>query len=144
MQQFLNDQRVILLKTSLNQLQNKILTYFVLEAATTTFVISVIFELAIPLILQRGRTIGKVIMKIAIVEENLDDVKWYKYILRWFLKLVINGYLGVLTLSILPLVNLVVATIEKDNKCLYDKVCNVIVVDSVIPVQINKKYNENI
>lgn len=143
-QQFLNDQRILTLNTTLVDLQKKILTYMVYEVVTTTFVISLIFELAIPLILQRGRTLGKVIMKIAIVEETLEDVKWYKYILRWFLKLMLNGYLGVLTLSVLPLVNLVVATIDKDNKCLYDKVCKVIVVDSVIPVQINKKYNDNI
>ena len=48
----------------------------------------------IPLILKRGRTVGKFIAKLALIKNEMY-AKWYEVILRYLLSIVFNIYFDV-------------------------------------------------
>ena len=99
---------------------------------------SLITYIFIPLILKRGRTVGKFIAKLALIKNEMY-AKWYEVILRYLLSIVFNIYLAILSLGIIPLVNLVYAINQKDNKTLYDLILNITIEDNKVPLEIKRK-----
>jgi uncharacterized RDD family membrane protein YckC len=88
--------------------------------------------------LKRGRTVGKFIAKLALIKNEMY-AKWYEVILRYLLSIVFNIYLAILSLGIIPLVNLVYAINQKGNKTLYDLILNITIEDNKVPLEIKRK-----
>ena len=55
---------------------------------------------------------------------------------RYLLSIILNVYLTLFTIGIIPLVNLLVAIGQKDNKSINDLICQTKVVDNKIPLEI--------
>ena len=108
----------------------------------TLFISGLIVYLIIPLILQKGLTLGKKIAKIVIITDKNKYIPFYLLILRQILAIIINVILGVFTIGIVPLINLLVCILQKDNKCIYDLICKTEVIDGKLPIEIVNALNK--
>ena len=141
---FLNDERIIELSDRIIDEQHQILKYIVLEATLTIFVSSFIVFYIVPLLLRKGRTLGKYILKLYVINYKFEYVKWYALLLRQFLYIIINVILGIFTLGIMPLVSLLICILSKKNQTLYDLAAKTYVIDGKIPLEVNIKYLKKI
>lgn len=139
-QQFLNDARIVALKEDIIASQKRILAFAAGEIATAAFLGSVVVFLLLPLCLRYGRTLGKTAMKLFVVDTEYAYIKWYIFIPRQLLYIVFNVYFGILTLGIVPLLNLVVAILTRKNQTVYDLICRTCIADGRIPLEVNKNY----
>ena len=69
-------------------------------------------------------------------------IPFYLLILRQILAIIINVILGVFTIGIVPLINLLVCILQKDNKCIYDLICKTEVIDGKLPIEIVNALNK--
>lgn len=127
---FLNDERILALNDTLVSEQEYILGNFILRICLSILFGSLIVYFIIPLCFRRGRTIGKLAAKLAVISDDNSEAKWYKIIIRYFISMIINVYLAVFSLGIVPLVSLLVSINHKDNKALCDLCAKTLVVDS--------------
>ena len=139
---FLNDERVIELKEKIIPVQASIFRHMALELFFTLVITGAITELILPLCIRKGRTIGKCIMKLYIVNGKLEYISWYMLILRQTVYIITNVLLGVFTIGIVPLLNLLVAILTRGNQTLYDLASRSYVIDGKIPVEVNVKYQK--
>ena len=137
-QEYLNDERVINVTNKLFEEQKILLKTLIIRISLSILAGSIITYIFIPLILKRGRTLGKLIAKLALIKNEMY-AKWYEVILRYLLSIVFNIYLAILSLGIIPLVNLVYAINQKDNKTLYDLILNITIEDNKVPLEIKRK-----
>ena len=78
-------------------------------------------------------------------DDNFRQTKYipfYLLILRQILAIIINVILGVFTIGIVPLINLLVCILQKDNKCIYDLICKTEVIDGKLPIEIVNALNK--
>jgi uncharacterized RDD family membrane protein YckC len=86
--------------------------------------VAVFFVLNTFLLHQRGQTIGKHFLKIAIVDMANQKPK--------FAQLIINRYLIQLAMMVIPLLNIVdvlIILLRSDKRCLHDMIANTKVID---------------
>ena len=132
---FLSDERVIEVTTSLQKEQTILINYFVLRLTLSLFSGSIIVYIILPLLFKRGKTLGKFVAKLALVDKNNNYISWYKTIFRYLLSILINVFLSIISLGIFALINLLIAIGQKDNKAIYDLICNTTVIDNKLPVE---------
>lgn len=136
--EYLNDERVIEVTNKLYEEQKILLKTLIVRISLSILVGSLITYVIIPLLIKRGRTIGKLIAKLALVK-NETYAKWYEVILRYLLSIVFNIYLAIISLGIIPLINLIIAINNKDNKAIYDLILNTTIEDNKVPLEIKRK-----
>jgi uncharacterized RDD family membrane protein YckC len=93
------------------------------------FEVIVFFVLNSILLYQRGQTIGKRLLKIAIVNNAIVDGVNQK---PKFAALIINRYLIQLAMVVIPLLNIVdvlIILLRSDRRCLHDMIANTKVID---------------
>jgi len=139
-QQFLNDERIVTLKDDIIASQQDILKFAIGEVSSSVFLGSLVAFIILPLCLRKGRTLGKMTMKLFVVDTKFNYIKWYVLIPRQLLYIILNIYLGIITLGIMPLVNLVVAILTRENQTIYDLICHSCIADGRIPLEVNKNY----
>lgn len=132
-EQFLNDQRIIDLNKVLVEEQETILTHLIVRMAISMSVPSLLVYCGLPLILGKGKTLGRLAGKLIVINDNETRVKWYKILLRGIITIILDVYLGLITMGILPLISLLIAVLTRDNKSLVDLICKTNVVNGNIP-----------
>ena len=105
---FLNDPRVIDITDKLYKEQGILLKTLIIKISLSIFVGAAIVYLVLPLFFKKGRTLGKLIAKLVLVKNN-NYISWYQGLLRNFLSIIFNIYLAIVTMGILPLINLIIA-----------------------------------
>lgn len=130
---FLNDSRILSLNDILQEEQKQIILYFALRIMFSIFVPAFILYGIVPVFLKDGKTIGRLAAKLIVINSNGTTLKWYKTLLRALASIVINIYLAILTLGIIPLASLIVAIVIKENKSFVDLVVRTKVIDGKIP-----------
>ncbi len=127
---FLSDQRILDLNKLLVEKQNYIIINFIIKIAISLLLASIIIYIILPLVLSKGRTLGKLAAKLYVVNDDNSYAKWYKILIRYILNIIFNVYLALASLGIIPLISLIVSINQKQNKALPDLICKTIVVDS--------------
>ena len=138
-QLFLNDSRILELNEKLIKEQEYILINFILRIMLSIFLAHFISKFILGLLIGKGRSFGKYTAKICLVDDNYNYAKWYIHGLRCFLDLIFNVYLAILSLGMVPLINLLITINQKDNKSICDLICKTQIVDCKIPVGIKYK-----
>lgn len=139
-QEFANDERVILISNTLCEEQKMLLTTMAIRISLSILVVSIFVYIVLPLIIGKGRTVGKLIAKLVMVNKNKEYSKWYQVVVRYLLSIIFNIYLAIITIGIVPLINLIIAIGTKDNQTLYDKLSKVTIEDGKLPLEI--KYRD--
>ena len=134
------DERVIKIREEIGPYAKKVIAYATIEYSIALFLSSFIALFVIPLIFKEGRTLGKLLLKVAVRNKDDSDIRWGKLLLRWIVQLVLEITIGLLTLLALPLISLVCTTFTKDNKSLVDLICGTKVVQD-LPVPRTNKNN---
>lgn len=135
---FETDERVIKIREEIDPYAKKVIAYATIEYSLALLLSSFIALFVIPLIAKEGRTLGKFLLKVAVRNKDDSDIKWHKLLLRWFVQLVLEIVIGLVTLLALPLISLVCTTFTKDNKSLVDLICGTKVVQD-LPVPRTKQ-----
>lgn len=82
------------------------------------------------------KTIGRLCMKLALIKSNEKKyLPWYFVIVRGVVFIALDIILGVLTLGTIPLADLLVAVLSKDNRSIVDYLSFSRVIDGVIPLE---------
>lgn len=136
---FLKDPKIITLREVMPGEQNKLIVYFIVRVICSISAASFITFYIAPLCFRRGRTLGKFIAKLAIVDKDYSYITWYKLLLRYFISTITNIFLFILTMGIVPIILLIVTINQKDNQNIYDKLCKVYVIDGKVPSYIIKE-----
>lgn len=131
--EFLSDERIISLKDEMLDQQKYILQIFALEVLISVSIGSIIVFIILPLILRKGRTLGKMALKLEIVDMELNSTSSLIILARYILAIIINIYLGIISIGIIPLINLIVAIATYKNQVIYDLLLKTQVVSDVIP-----------
>jgi len=139
-EEFAKDERVILVSNLLYSEQTILLKTMAIHISLSILVTSIFVYIVIPLLIGKGRTLGKLIAKLVLVNKNKEYSAWYQVVLRYFLSIIFNIYLAILSIGIIPLINLIVAIGNKNNQTVYDLITKVTVEDGKIPIEI--KYND--
>ena len=139
---FSNDDRVIEITSKLYEEQKKLVITLGVRISLSILVASSLVYLLIPLIVGKGRTFGKLIAKVVLVNKNNDYAVWYQVLARYSLSIIFNIYLSIISLGIVPLINLIYAINQKDNKTFYDLICNTTIENGVIPLEVVNKIKE--
>lgn len=135
---FESDERVVKIREEIEPYAKKVVTYATIEYAIALFLSSFIALFVIPLIAKEGRTLGKFLLKVAVRNADDSDIRWHKLLLRWFVQLVLEIVIGLVTLLAIPLISLVCTTFTKDNKSLVDLICKTKVIQD-LPVPRTKQ-----
>ena len=106
---FSNDERVIEITSKLYEEQKKLVITLGVRISLSILVASSLVYLLIPLIVGKGRTFGKLIAKVVLVNKNNDYAVWYQVLARYSLSIIFNIYLSIISLGIVPLINLIYA-----------------------------------
>ena len=137
-QEFLNDSRVKEITNTLYYEQTILLKTMIIRLSLSILAVSLITYVLLPLLFKRGRTLGKVIAKLSLNKNN-EYAKWYLVVIRYLLSIVFNVYLAIISLGIIPLINLGLAINHKENRAIYDMVLGINVEDNKIPIEIINK-----
>ena len=135
---FESDERVVKIREEIEPYAKNVVTYATIEYAIALFLSSFIALFVIPLIAKEGRTLGKFLLKVAVRNADDSDIRWHKLLLRWFVQLVLEIVIGLVTLLAIPLISLVCTTFTKDNKSLVDLICKTKVIQD-LPVPRTKQ-----
>ena len=136
---FLSDERIITLKAILVEEQEQILKNFVLRIMFSILIPAFLLYGIIPIFLREGKTIGRLIAKLTVINNNGKPIGWLKTLFRALASIVINIYLAIITLGIVPLISLIISILIKDNRSIVDLISGTKVIDGKIPYI----YNEN-
>ena len=137
------DERVVKNRKEIEPYAKKVIEYAAIEYSIALLLSSFIALFVIPLIAKEGRTLGKFLLKVAVRNSDDSDIRWPKLLLRWFVQLVLEIVLGLLTLLAIPLISLVCTTFTKDNKSLVDLICRTKVIqDLPVPRASKNKFIE--
>ena len=128
MNAFNSDQRVM----ELSQLQNGLA---VIELYGSASLASIIFYIIIPLMNNRGSTLGKRFMTLAVVDDNKEYVSKKKRILRGTSYFLINIIGGMISNGLFIIASLAVSIINKDGKSIHDLIAKTNV------IHMNSKYD---
>ena len=140
---FETDERVIKVRNDITPYAKKVIAYAAIEYSIALLLSSFIALFVIPLIAKEGRTLGKFLLKVAVRNIDDSDIRWPRLLLRWFVQLVLEIVLGLLTLLAIPLISLVCTTFTKDNKSLVDLICRTKVIqDLPVPRASKNKFIE--
>ena len=134
-QDFLNDSRVIEITNTLYYEQTILLKTIIVRLSLSILAVSLIVYVLLPLLFKRGRTLGKVIAKLSLNKNN-EYAKWYLVVIRYLLSIVFNVYLAIVSLGIIPLINLILAINHKENRAIYDMILGINVEDNKLPIEI--------
>ena len=128
MNAFNSDQKVM----ELSQLQNGLA---VIELYGSASLASIIFYIIIPLTNNRGSTLGKRFMTLAVVDDNKEYVSKKKRILRGTSYFLINIIGGMISNGLFIIASLAVSIINKDGKSIHDLIAKTNVIN------MNSKYD---
>ena len=128
MNAFNSDQKVM----ELSQLQNGLA---VIELYGSASLASIIFYIIIPLTNNRGATLGKRFMTLAVVDDNKEYVSKKKRILRGTSYFLINIIGGMISNGLFIIASLAVSIINKDGKSIHDLIAKTNVIN------MNSKYD---
>ena len=130
---FLSDTRIITLNAILVEEQEQILLNFILRIVISIFIPAFLFYGIIPIFSKEGKTIGRLIAKLIVINNNGKPINWLHTLFRALVSIIINIYLAIITLGIVPLISLIVSIIIKDNRSLVDLVSGTKVIDGKLP-----------
>ena len=130
------------LETTIGGEQNYILLVFLYRIIISLLPGTFVFFWIIPLCLQRGRTLGKLIMKIAIAGDDNSALPWQKVLLRNVLSSLTNIYLNLVTFGLLGIINLIIALFRQDNRAPYELLTKSKTTEDIIPVSLNADYQD--
>ena len=128
MSAFNSDQRVM----ELSQIQSGLA---VIELYGSASLASIIFYIIIPLTNNRGSTLGKRFMTLAVVDDNKEYVSKKKRILRGTSYFLINIIGGMISNGLFIMGSLIVSIINKDGKSIHDLIAKTNV------IHMNNKYD---
>jgi hypothetical protein len=134
-QDFLNDSRVIEITNTLYYEQTILLKTMIVRLSLSILAVSLIVYILFPLLFNRGRTLGKVIAKLSLNKNN-EYAKWYLVAIRYLLSIIFNIYLAIISLGIIPLINLLLAINHRENRAIYDMILGINVEDNKLPIEI--------
>lgn len=137
-QAFENDERVKQIRIDIRPYSQKVIAYAAIEYSIALFLATMVALFILPLIFKEGRTLGKLILKVAVRNKDDSDIKWYKVMLRWLFQLVFEILLGVLTLLITPLMSLICTALTRENYSLTDLVCKTRVIQDLPVTRANR------
>ena len=89
-----------------------LLKTIIVRLSLSILAVSLITYVILPLLFKQGRTLGKVIAKLSLNKNN-EYAKWYLVVIRYLLSIVFNVYLAIVSLGIIPLINLILAINHK-------------------------------
>ena len=121
----------ITLNAILVEEQEQILLNFILRIVISIFIPAFLFYGIVPIFLKEGKTIGRLIAKLIVI--NGKPINWLHTLFRALVSIIINIYLAIITLGIVPLISLIVSIIIKDNRSLVDLVSGTKVIDGKLP-----------
>jgi uncharacterized RDD family membrane protein YckC len=136
---FLADPEIIALREILPKESKTLIIHFVVRVIISMAITSFIVFYILPLCLRKGRTVGKLIAKLNIVNKDYSYITWYQLLLRYFISTITNIYLFVVSLGLLPVLHLVFTINQKEHQTLYDLAARVYVIDGKIPSYIIKE-----
>ena len=132
---FLNDSRIIQLTKEMQYEARYVSTYTMLGCFYSILCSSSLIFIIIPLCI-KTKTIGRLCMKLTMIKGKEKKIlPWYLVIIRGVVFILLDVILGVLTLGIIPLVDLLVAILSKDNRSIVDFISFSRVIDGVIPLE---------
>lgn len=132
---FLNDSRIILLTKEMQYEAKYVFTYTMLGCFYSILCSSSLVFIIVPLCI-KTKTIGRLCMKLTLMKSNEKKyLPWYFVIVRGVVFIVLDIILGVLTLGIVPLADLLVAVLSKDDRSIVDHLSCCRVIDGVIPLE---------
>lgn len=134
----LNDTRVIALQARLKKEANTISLSVIYGIIFALSLSSILVYMIVPLIF-KGRSIGKICLKTTIVDDkSLNYARWYQVLLRSLSFIILDVFIGICTLFLYDIVDLIMAINSKDNRSLVDRIAGTRVVDNSIPIQFLK------
>lgn len=132
---FLNDGRIIQLTKEMQYEAKYVFTYTMLGCFYSILCSSSLIFIIIPLCI-KTKTIGRLCMKLTLIKSKEKKyLPWYFVMIRGVVFIVLDVILGTLTLGIVPLVDLLVAVLSKDNRSIIDYLSFSRVIDGVIPLE---------
>ncbi len=139
---FLNDTRVIELTKTIQDEAMYVFKYTMLGCLYSLLCSSSIAFILLPLCL-RTKTLGRLCMKLTLIKgKEKKTLPFYLVILRGVIYIIIDVLLGILSLGIIPLIDLIVAVLSKENRSIVDKLSDCRVVEGSIPIEVNDSITE--
>lgn len=133
---FLNDSRIVALKEIMaseqSVLRKIIVSKLILGLSAGCLVVYVI----LPLCLRKGRTFGKLVFKLVIVDSKHRYAPWYLIVPRYLIYIIVNIFGGLCSFALIPLANLILAIINKKNRAVYDLIFRLEVVEGRVPLEV--------
>lgn len=133
LEKFKNDSRAM-------EVLNKVNTLSMIGTAVTLFLAIIPNYLLFPLIFKNGQTLGKKLMKIAIVDKDGCRVKFSSLILRnivglyLFDLLVSYFFMLIINIPIIAIISLLMGLFTKNKRTVHDLVANTYVVDEELSI----------
>lgn len=131
---FNNDSRVIALKEEIKPYGNKLIKYSVMEYSIALFLAALIELFVLPLIFKDGKSLGKILMRITINNDDYSRIKWYQLLVRFLVQFIFEIYLGIFTMLLSSLLSLVISSTNRKNKTLPDLIAKTMVY-SDLPIE---------
>lgn len=139
---FLNDSRVIELTKTIQSEAMYVFQYTMLGCLYSLLCSSFIAFILLPLCL-RTKTLGRLCMKLTLIKgKEKKMLPFYFVLLRGVTYIIVDVLLGILSLGIVPLIDLLVAILSKENQSIVDKLSNCRVVEGSIPIEVNESIPE--
>ena len=131
--EFLNDERIIELNVVLFEQQKELLLNLVLRIAFSIFIPAFLIYGILPIIFKDGKTLGRFFAKLVVIDKKGRPINWFRTFCRALVGIMINIYLALLSLGIIPLISLLISIGHKNNKSIVDLICNTRVIDGKLP-----------
>lgn len=139
---FLNDSRVIDLTKTIQDEAMYVFKYTMLGCLYALLCSSFIAFILLPICL-RTKTLGRLCMKLTLIRgKEKKTLPIYFVLLRGVVYIVIDVMLGILSLGIIPLIDLLVAILSKENRSIVDRLSNCRVVEGSIPIEVNESIQD--
>lgn len=104
---------------------------------------SLIYELIIPLCTKNGKTIGKIIFKLGLVNKDGYEFKKWKLILRYLAFLVVDIFFTAITFGGVFLISFTMMQFNKKRRVIHDYVAGSVVIDTSTSIIFKSKKEED-
>ena len=107
------------------------LNFFLVDLLIPIVLSTIIYELIIPLSLRRGKkTIGKLLLKLSVVDVRGLSCPWYRYLLRFTILLFLEIILSIPGILIPIVVSFTMTVFSKRGQALHDYITNTYVIEA--------------
>jgi len=135
--QFENDENVIALRKQMYKEMEGSAKIVVLQIFISEGVAAIPVFIILPLCLRKGRTVGKLIFKLALAQRENKYQRWYLVLARQTLNVIINVLLGSASFGLIPVGNLLCSIFSKENRSIDDWATCSRVVENSVPIEMN-------